>query len=75
MNYLIGDIGNTSLKICKINNKFKIVKTFLFKTKSIYLEKDLKKKINQLTKSNICNKILFSSVVPKIEKCKNKYPN
>jgi pantothenate kinase type III len=66
MNYLIGDIGNTSLKICKINNKFKIVKTFLFRTNSVYLEKDLKKKINQLAKNNICNKILFSSVVPHI---------
>ena len=66
MNYLIGDIGNTSLKICKIYNKFRIVKTFLFRTKSVYLEKDLKKKINQLTKNNTCNKILFSSVVPKV---------
>ena len=31
MNYLMGDIGNTSLKICKINNKFRIVKTFFFR--------------------------------------------
>jgi len=62
MNYLIGDIGNTSLKICKINNKFRIVKTFLFRTKSVYLEKNLKKKINQLAKNNICNKILFSAL-------------
>ena len=66
MNYLIGDIGNTSLKICKINNKFRIVKTFFFRTRSVYLEKDLKKKINQFTKNNICNKILFSSVVPNV---------
>ena len=66
MNYLIGDIGNTSLKICKINNKFRIVKTFLFRTKNVYLEKNLKKKINQLAKNNTCNKILFSSVVPHI---------
>ena len=58
MNYLIGDIGNTSLKICKINNKFRIVKTFFFRTKSVYLEKKLKKKINQLTKNDTCNKIL-----------------
>ena len=65
MNYLIVYIGNTSLKICKINNKFRIVKTFFFSTRSVYLEKDLKKKINQFTKNNICNKILFSSVVPK----------
>ena len=66
MNYLMGDIGNTSLKICKINNKFRIVKTFFFRTKSVYLEKDLKKKINQFTKNNTCNKILFSSVVPNV---------
>ncbi len=66
MNYLIGDIGNTSLKICKINNKFRIVKIFLFRTKSVYLEKELKKKINQFTKNDTCNKILFSSVVPNI---------
>ena len=33
MNYLIGDIGNTNIKICKINKKFKIIKTYLFETK------------------------------------------
>ena len=28
MKYLIGDIGNTSTKICILNNKFKILKTY-----------------------------------------------
>ena len=33
MNYLIGDIGNTNIKICKLNKRFKIIKSFLFDTK------------------------------------------
>ena len=32
MNYLIGDIGNTNIKICKTDKKFKIIKTYLFET-------------------------------------------
>ena len=59
MNYLIGDIGNTSLKICKINNKFRIVKTFFFRTKSVYLEKDLKKKSINLQKITSVIKFYF----------------
>ena len=31
MNYLIGDIGNTNIKICKLNKRFKIIKSFEFK--------------------------------------------
>ena len=34
MNYLIADIGNTNIKICKINKNFKIINTYLFDTKS-----------------------------------------
>ena len=40
--------------------------TFFFRTRSVYLEKDLKKTLNQFNKNNICNKILFSSVVPNV---------
>ena len=68
MNYLIGDIGNTNIKICKVNHSFKIKNTFLFKTKSIFLEKDLKKKLNKFFKKNICDKVLISSVVPNVYK-------
>ena len=68
MNYLVGDIGNTSIKICKINKNFRIVKTFLFNTKDRNLESNVKKKLNQLLKKNISNKILFSSVVPTVYK-------
>ena len=44
MNYLIGDIGNTNIKICKINKNFRIVKTFIFNTKNRNLEKNIKNK-------------------------------
>ena len=64
MNYLIGDIGNTSIKICKLNKKFKIIKSFLFDTKDKYLLSRFKKKTKTMFKGNINKKILFSSVVP-----------
>ena len=48
MNYLIGDIGNTNIKICKINKKFKIIKTYLFETKNPSLEKNLNKKLKNI---------------------------
>jgi len=66
MYYIIGDIGNTNIKICKINHKFKIKKTFIFSSKSPYLEKNLKKKLNDLITKNTCDRILLSSVVPRI---------
>ena len=65
MNYLIGDIGNTNIKICKINRKFKIIKTYLFETKNPSLEANLNKKLKQIVKKNTNKKVLFSSVVPK----------
>ena len=67
MNYLIGDIGNTNIKICKINSNFKIVQTYLFSTKDKKLEQNFKKRIAKILQGNINKKILFSSVVP------NKY--
>ena len=76
MNYLIGDIGNTSLKICKINNKFRIVKTFFFRTKSVYLEKNLKKKsINSLKITPVikfCFQALFQMFIEKLIKYSEK---
>ncbi len=76
MNYLIGDIGNTSLKICKINNKFRIVKTFLFRTKSVYLEKNLKKKSISLPKITpvikFCFLALFHIFIEKLIKYSEK---
>jgi len=38
MNYIIGDIGNTSTRICILNDKSKILKSVIFDTKKIYLK-------------------------------------
>ncbi len=66
MNYLIGDIGNTNIKICKLNNKFKITNSFLFDTKDKNLLLNFEKKINKILNDNINKTILFSSVVPTV---------
>ena len=36
MNYLVGDIGNTFIKISILKNKLQIKKTTNFQTKKIY---------------------------------------
>ncbi len=66
MNYLIGDIGNTNIKICKLNNKFEITKSFLFNTNDKNLLSQFRKKINKILKGNINKNILLSSVVPAV---------
>jgi len=65
---LLGDIGNTEVKIFLFNNKFKILKKINLKTKLISL-KYLKSKLSNLNrKNNKIEKVLFSSVVPNIYK-------
>ena len=62
--YLIGDIGNTDIKICLFNNNLKIVRKIRLKTSLLnnnYLANNLKF-INKY-KSKI-TKVLISSVVP-----------
>ena len=68
MNYLIADIGNTNIKVCKINKNFKVINTYLFQTKNPNLERDLKRKLKQLINKDTNKKVLFSSVVPKVYK-------
>ena len=63
MNYIIGDIGNTSTRIC-LFNKSQILKSIIIDTKKIFLKGYLKKIINKFSKKNLKNEILFSSVVP-----------
>ncbi len=66
--YLIGDIGNTNIKICLFNSKLISIKKINFSTSSLnkkYLYNNLKflKKYK-----NKIDTILFSSVVPKLFK-------
>ena len=71
--YLIGDIGNTEIKICLFNDSFKIINRTILKTNLInksYLSKKLKYLIFYKKKINI---ILFSSVVPMAFKILKEY--
>ena len=63
MNYIIGDIGNTSTRIC-LFKKSKILNSIIFDTKKIFLKDFLKKIIKKFSKKNLKNEILFSCVVP-----------
>ena len=63
--YLIGDIGNTEIKVCLVDNNNKIFKKIIFSNRNISLSKlkfNLKKLDKYLSK---VEKILFCSVVPK----------
>ena len=64
--YLIGDIGNTDIKICLFDKNYKAVKKLILKT-NLISNKYLASNLNFLTKySGKINIILFSSVVPPI---------
>ena len=66
--YLIGDIGNTEVKICLFNRKKKLTKKITLKTNLITINY-LKKKLNFLnTNKKVVQKALFCSVVPKCYK-------
>ena len=66
MKFLIGDIGNTSTKICVLNKKFQILKSYNFDTSKMHRVNLLKKIIKKRTNKNINPVILFSSVVPNV---------
>ena len=66
--YLIGDIGNTDVKICLFSKDLKLIKQMRIKTSFLnvkYLEKKLK--FTKKYKSKL-TKVLFCSVVPKTYK-------
>ena len=64
MNYIVGDIGNTSTRICLLNQKFSIVKSVIFDTKKIFKKRYFKNILKKFLKKNLNSKFLFSSVVP-----------
>ena len=66
MKYLIGDIGNTSTKICIMSRKFKILRSYNFDTSKMYKNNILKRIIRKKTNKNINSVFLFSSVVPNV---------
>ena len=64
MKYILGDIGNTSTKVCILNNKFKIIRSFNFETIKIFKKNFLKNKLKNNLNKNLNSNLLFSSVVP-----------
>ena len=71
--YLIGDIGNTEIKVCLVDNNNKIFKKIIFSNRNISLSKlkfNFKKLDKYLSK---VEKILFCSVVPKSFQLIKKY--
>ena len=67
MRYLIGDIGNSEIKLCILNKKFKIIKRLKVETSKIKDQSFFKKKIFPFINNKILyNKALFSSVVPTV---------
>ena len=65
--YIIGDIGNSEVKIFIFSSKNKQVKKIVLKTSSIN-SKNLNKSISSIYKFNKNSKVLFSSVVPNVYK-------
>ncbi len=63
--YLIGDIGNSEIKICLVEKDFKIIKKTIFSNNELSSSK-LDKKFKRINKYFFkIEKILFCSVVPK----------
>ena len=73
MNYLVGDIGNTSTKVSILNNKFVIINSYTIDTKKIFQKKHINKFFNKFLIKNLNSKALFSSVVPNAYKIIKKY--
>ena len=66
MKFLIGDIGNTSTKICVLNSKFKIFRSYNFETNKMYSGNFLKMITRRKIYKDLSPTFLFSSVVPKV---------
>ena len=64
MNYLVGDIGNTLIKISILNKDFSIKKSYSLNTEKIYKKKYINFFFKKFIRKDLYNKVLFSSVVP-----------
>ena len=73
MNHLVGDIGNTFIKLAILDNNYKIKKSYYLETKKIFKKNYIKKIFKKLLKIKLNDTVLFSSVVPKAYKVIKKY--
>jgi len=65
MNYLVGDIGNTLIKLSILDDNFKIKKIYNFETKKIFKKSFNKIILDGMNIRKLNKYVLFSSVVPK----------
>ena len=66
--YIIGDIGNTDVKICLFSKNNRLIKKLILKT-SLINKKYLKEKFSFFFNKKLSiNNIIFSSVVPSVHK-------
>ena len=63
MKYLIGDIGNTSTKICILSRKFQILRSYNFDTNKMYKNNLLNRIIRKKNNKDMNPIFLFSSIV------------
>ncbi len=76
MNYIVGDIGNTSTRICLLNNRFSIKKSHILDTEKIFKRKYMKNIKKKFLKHNTNKLILLSSVVPSaVKEIKKNFKN
>ncbi len=64
MNYIVGDVGNTTTRICLLNDRFKITRSIIFETERLFKKNYFKNLMQKFLKKKIYQKVLFSSVVP-----------
>ena len=73
MNYLVGDIGNTLIKLSILNHKFDIKKSYNLNTNKLYVKKNINNLFKKFLNKNLNKKVLFSSVVPEAYKVIKNY--
>ena len=59
MNFIVGDIGNTSTRICLLNDRSKILRSVIFNTKNIFLRGYINKIFKKLFRKNVKKDTLF----------------
>ena len=75
MCYIVGDIGNTSTRICLLK-KSKILKSIIFDTENLLIKGFIKKILKNFKKKKLKKEILFSCVVPRtLKKIQNELKN
>ena len=68
MYYIVGDIGNTSTRICLLDKNFTIIKSMICDTKKFFNKSYTRKIFKKISKNKVRKEILFSSVVPSVLK-------